>query len=212
MAVARMARGAWSKHTPARTDSGNRNRAGASDEHRRRTGHGRRVLILARRHFVAPQWVGLNPPIPARAGRGGRAISTRLVGKHIGFRLVAFLSTMRSRYLGITYGDQGIYVGAKPLKPWADFPACSCSKIPSFANKRRAWANSRCSMPKSAHPPAAGANRALSAQWSRCGRCECSMRARYRMKYWANGIGEMGVEPRAGYNWRQPVQRRAVCG
>ena len=52
----------------------------------------------------------------------------------IGFRLVALLSTLRSRYLGITYGDQGIYVrreifhvveGFPPLQLFEDSEFCS---------------------------------------------------------------------------------------
>ena len=52
----------------------------------------------------------------------------------IGFRLVAWFSTLRSRYLGITYGDQGIFVrrevfqnvgGFPPLKLFEDSEFCS---------------------------------------------------------------------------------------
>ncbi len=38
------------------------------------------------------------------------------------FRTIAFLSTMRSRYLGITYGDQGIYVRRAVFERVAGFP------------------------------------------------------------------------------------------
>ncbi len=38
------------------------------------------------------------------------------------FRTIAFLSTMRSRYLGITYGDQGIYVRRAVFDRVAGFP------------------------------------------------------------------------------------------
>lgn len=40
----------------------------------------------------------------------------------IGFRLVAFFSTLRSRYLGITYGDQGIYVRREIFNAVGGFP------------------------------------------------------------------------------------------
>ncbi|MYB55996.1 MAG: glycosyltransferase [Gemmatimonadetes bacterium] len=40
----------------------------------------------------------------------------------IGFRLVAFFSTLRSRYLGITYGDQGIYVRRETFNAVGGFP------------------------------------------------------------------------------------------
>lgn len=64
---------------------------------------------------------------------GGR-FRLGLSEKTIGFRLVAFLSTLRSRYLGITYGDQGIYVrretfnaveGFPPLQLFEDSEFCS---------------------------------------------------------------------------------------
>ncbi len=38
------------------------------------------------------------------------------------FRTIAFLSTMRSRYLGVTYGDQGIYVRREVFDRVAGFP------------------------------------------------------------------------------------------
>ena len=38
------------------------------------------------------------------------------------FRTIAFLSTMRSRYLGVTYGDQGIYVRRAIFDRVAGFP------------------------------------------------------------------------------------------
>ncbi|MBT4137684.1 MAG: glycosyltransferase family 2 protein [Candidatus Latescibacteria bacterium] len=40
---------------------------------------------------------------------GGR-FELGLAESNIGFRLIAYMSTLRSRYLGITYGDQGIFV------------------------------------------------------------------------------------------------------
>jgi rSAM/selenodomain-associated transferase 2 len=40
----------------------------------------------------------------------------------IGFRLVALFSTLRSRYLGITYGDQGIYVRREVFESVGGFP------------------------------------------------------------------------------------------
>lgn len=40
----------------------------------------------------------------------------------IGFRLVAFFSTLRSRYLGITYGDQGIYIRRETFNAVGGFP------------------------------------------------------------------------------------------
>ena len=38
------------------------------------------------------------------------------------FRTIAFLATMRSRYLGVTYGDQGIYVRRAVFDRVAGFP------------------------------------------------------------------------------------------
>ena len=53
---------------------------------------------------------------------GGR-FRLGLSEKTIGFRLVAFLSTLRSRYLGITYGDQGIYVRRETFNAVGGFPS-----------------------------------------------------------------------------------------
>lgn len=52
---------------------------------------------------------------------GGR-FQLGLSEKTIGFRLVAFFSTLRSRYLGITYGDQGIYVRRETFNAVGGFP------------------------------------------------------------------------------------------
>ncbi len=52
---------------------------------------------------------------------GGR-FQLGLSEKTIGFRLIAFLSTLRSRYLGITYGDQGIYVRRETFNAVGGFP------------------------------------------------------------------------------------------
>lgn len=52
---------------------------------------------------------------------GGR-FRLGLSEKTIGFRLVAFFSTLRSRYLGITYGDQGIYVRRETFNAVGGFP------------------------------------------------------------------------------------------
>lgn len=38
------------------------------------------------------------------------------------FRTIGFLATMRSRYLGVTYGDQGIYVRRAVFDRVAGFP------------------------------------------------------------------------------------------
>lgn len=53
---------------------------------------------------------------------GGR-FRLGLSEKTIGFRLVAFFSTLRSRYLGITYGDQGIYVRRETFYAVGGFPS-----------------------------------------------------------------------------------------
>ena len=52
---------------------------------------------------------------------GGR-FRLGLSEKTIGFRLVAFFSTLRSRYLGITYGDQGIYIRRETFNAVGGFP------------------------------------------------------------------------------------------
>ena len=52
---------------------------------------------------------------------GGR-FQLGLSEKTIGFRLVALLSTLRSQYLGITYGDQGIYVRRETFRVVGGFP------------------------------------------------------------------------------------------
>lgn len=66
-------------------------------------------LALIRQSLHAPEVVG---------GRFRLGLSENTIG----FRLVAFLSTMRSRYLGITYGDQGIYVRRETFEAVGGFP------------------------------------------------------------------------------------------
>ena len=66
-------------------------------------------LTLIRQSLRAPDVVG---------GRFQLGLSENAMG----FRLVAFMSTMRSRYLGITYGDQGIYVRRETFEGVGGFP------------------------------------------------------------------------------------------
>ena len=66
-------------------------------------------LALIRQSLRAPDVVG---------GRFRLGLSENTIG----FRLVACLSTMRSRYLGITYGDQGIYVRRETFEAVGGFP------------------------------------------------------------------------------------------
>ena len=53
----------------------------------------------------------------------------------IGFRLVAFLSTLRSRYLGITYGDQGIYVRREAFNVVGGFPSLQLFEDSEFCSR-----------------------------------------------------------------------------
>ena len=53
----------------------------------------------------------------------------------IGFRLVAFLSTLRSRYLGITYGDQGIYVRRETFNAVGGFPLLQLFEDSEFCSR-----------------------------------------------------------------------------
>ena len=53
----------------------------------------------------------------------------------IGFRLVAFLSTLRSRYLGITYGDQGIYIRRETFNAVGGFPRLQLFEDSEFCSR-----------------------------------------------------------------------------
>ena len=64
---------------------------------------------------------------------GGR-FRLGLSEKTIGFRLVAFLSTLRSRYLGITYGDQGIYVRRETFYTVGRFPSLQLFEDSEFCS------------------------------------------------------------------------------
>lgn len=66
-------------------------------------------FALIRKSFVSAQVVG---------GRFQLGLSEDTIG----FRLVALFSTLRSRYLGITYGDQGIYVRREVFETVGGFP------------------------------------------------------------------------------------------
>jgi len=65
---------------------------------------------------------------------GGR-FRLGLSEKTIGFRLVAFLSTLRSRYLGITYGDQGIYVRRETFLAVGGFPSLQLFEDSEFCSR-----------------------------------------------------------------------------
>ncbi len=65
---------------------------------------------------------------------GGR-FRLGLSEKTIGFRLVAFLSTLRSRYLGITYGDQGIYVRRDTFDDVGGFPSMQLFEDSEFCSR-----------------------------------------------------------------------------
>ena len=65
---------------------------------------------------------------------GGR-FQLGLSEKTIGFRLVAFLSTLRSRYLGITYGDQGIYVRRETFNTLGGFPPLQLFEDSEFCSR-----------------------------------------------------------------------------
>ena len=65
---------------------------------------------------------------------GGR-FRLGLSEKTIGFRLVAFLSTLRSRYLGITYGDQGIYVRRDTFDDVGGFPSLQLFEDSEFCSR-----------------------------------------------------------------------------
>ena len=90
-------------------------------------------LFLHADTFLPPDGVMLIRDSLCVPGVVGGRFQLGLSEKTIGFRLVAFLSTLRSRYLGITYGDQGIYVRRETFDALGDFHPCSCLRIPSFA-------------------------------------------------------------------------------
>jgi rSAM/selenodomain-associated transferase 2 len=53
---------------------------------------------------------------------GGR-FRLGLAGDGMGFKLIAYLSTLRSKYLGITYGDQGIFTRRAIFDVVGGYPA-----------------------------------------------------------------------------------------
>lgn len=69
---------------------------------------------------------------------GGR-FGLRLQGAHFGFRLIAYMSTLRSKYLNITYGDQGIFVRRDIFARVGGYPNLMLFEDSEFCNQVRSF-------------------------------------------------------------------------
>jgi len=87
-------------------------------------------LGLIRKSFVNTQVVG---------GRFQLGLSEDTIG----FRLVAWFSTLRSRYLGITYGDQGIYVRREVFAKVGGFPQMRLFEDSEFCKRVKGLGKNR---------------------------------------------------------------------
>jgi len=79
-------------------------------------------LFLHADTFLPEDGIGLIRKSLDNAHVVGGRFQLGLSEKTPGFRLVAWFSTLRSRYLGITYGDQGIYVRREVFEAVGGFP------------------------------------------------------------------------------------------
>ena len=59
----------------------------------------------------------------SQAGVAAGAFRLAIAGKGAGLRLIEWLANMRSRFLQMPYGDQGIFVGAEMFSAVQGFPA-----------------------------------------------------------------------------------------
>jgi rSAM/selenodomain-associated transferase 2 len=79
-------------------------------------------LFLHADTFLPEDGLGLIRKSLVNTQVGGGRFQLGLSEDTIGFRLVALFSTLRSRYLGITYSDQGIYVRREVFESVGGFP------------------------------------------------------------------------------------------
>ena len=92
-------------------------------------------LFLHADTFLPPDGLMLIRDSVRRTNVVGGRFRLGLSEKTIGFRLVAFLSTLRSRYLGITYGDQGIYVRRETFNALGGFPPLQLFEDSEFCSR-----------------------------------------------------------------------------
>ena len=92
-------------------------------------------LFLHADTFLPPDGVMLIRDSLCVPGVVGGRFQLGLSEKTMGFRLVAFLSTLRSRYLGITYGDQGIYVRRETFDALGGFPSLQLFEDSEFCSR-----------------------------------------------------------------------------
>lgn len=64
----------------------------------------------------------------------GGCFELGLAETSLGFRLIAYMSTLRSRYLGVTYGDQGIFVRRDVFDVVGGYPLLQLFEDSEFCN------------------------------------------------------------------------------
>ncbi len=80
------------------------------------------LLFLHADCFLPQTWIAdLNAALSDPTTLGGR-FRHGILEDTLSFRLIAFFSTLRSRFLGITYGDQAIFVRKSVFEEIGGFP------------------------------------------------------------------------------------------
>jgi len=92
------------------------------------------LLFLHADTFLPPRGLHLIREMMADQNVVGGRFELGLVEAGIGFQLIAYLSTLRSKYLGITYGDQGIFVRRDIFQTVGGYPALELFEDSEFCN------------------------------------------------------------------------------
>ena len=91
-------------------------------------------LFLHADTFLPPNGLALIREVMAKQHVVGGRFELGLAEKRLGFRLIAYLSTLRSKFLGITYGDQGIFVRRDVFGAVGGYPALELFEDSEFCN------------------------------------------------------------------------------
>jgi len=91
-------------------------------------------LFLHADTFLPPNGLALIREVVAKQNVVGGRFELGLAETRLGFRLIAYLSTLRSKFLGITYGDQGIFVRRDIFQAVGGYPALELFEDSEFCN------------------------------------------------------------------------------
>lgn len=91
-------------------------------------------LFLHADTFLPSNGLSLIREVMAYDGVVGGRFELGLAETGFGFRLIAILSTLRSKFLGITYGDQGIFVKRDTFQAVGGYPALELFEDSEFCN------------------------------------------------------------------------------